>query len=83
MSVGYKTKMTDGCIVQLKLHDGVGPESIAFDRFGHGPYTGVSNGRILKWLGVKRSWTEFAYNLMHRYVVPVRNKIKYDVIMSC
>jgi len=28
-----------------------GPESLAFDPDGEGPYTGVSDGRIMKWRG--------------------------------
>ncbi|KAL8154398.1 hypothetical protein V2J09_012158 [Rumex salicifolius] len=46
----------------------VGPESIAFDCHGGGPYVGVSDGRILKWRpSLKNSpvdypnWTEFAH----------------------
>lgn len=45
-----------------------GPESLAFDHRGHGPYTGVSNGRILRWRGAQRGWTEFAHNHKHEYV---------------
>ncbi|CAL1408409.1 unnamed protein product [Linum trigynum] len=53
---------------KVELPEGVeGPESIAFDCNGGGPYVGVSDGRILKWhsssaaaaqLGGK--WVEFA-----------------------
>ncbi|XP_021716037.1 protein STRICTOSIDINE SYNTHASE-LIKE 10-like [Chenopodium quinoa] len=42
----------------------VGPESIAFDCQGTGPYVGVSDGRILKWEG--RSWTVFAITNSNR-----------------
>ncbi|KAJ8760089.1 hypothetical protein K2173_010945 [Erythroxylum novogranatense] len=38
----------------------VGPESFAFDPLGGGPYTGVSDGRIVKWLERERRWTDFA-----------------------
>ncbi|KAL5720715.1 cohesin loading factor Ssl3 [Ranunculus cassubicifolius] len=41
-----------------------GPESIAFDRFGRGPYTGVADGRILFWNG--ESWRDFAYTSPNR-----------------
>ena len=45
----------------LELPSGVsGPESIAFDCNGDGPYTGISDGRILKWQGLKHGWKEFA-----------------------
>ncbi|XP_044497965.1 protein STRICTOSIDINE SYNTHASE-LIKE 3-like [Mangifera indica] len=41
-----------------------GPESIAFDPLGRGPYTGVADGRILFWDGVK--WNDFAYTSNNR-----------------
>lgn len=37
-----------------------GPESIAFDGTGGGPYTGVSDGRVLRWRPETRLWEEFA-----------------------
>ncbi|KAK8459715.1 hypothetical protein SEVIR_2G198300v4 [Setaria viridis] len=45
-----------------------GPESLAFDHRGNGPYTGVSNGRVLRWRGPLRGWTEFAHNHKHETV---------------
>ena len=50
-------------IQQLPLADGLlqGPESVAFDAQGHGPYSGVSDGRILRWDGDKIGWTTYAY----------------------
>ncbi|KAJ7948114.1 putative Strictosidine synthase [Quillaja saponaria] len=41
-----------------------GPESIAFDPLGRGPYAGVADGRILFWSG--QSWTDFAYTSSNR-----------------
>lgn len=41
-----------------------GPESMAFDPQGRGPYTGVADGRILFWND--RSWTDFAYTSSNR-----------------
>uniref|UniRef100_A0ACD6AAK0 Uncharacterized protein n=1 Tax=Avena sativa TaxID=4498 RepID=A0ACD6AAK0_AVESA len=38
-----------------------GPESVAFDAHGEGPYSGVSDGRVLKWNGEKLGWTTYAY----------------------
>ncbi|TVU17469.1 hypothetical protein EJB05_33507, partial [Eragrostis curvula] len=39
-----------------------GPESVAFDGSGAGPpYSGVSDGRILKWNGKTHGWTTYAY----------------------
>ncbi|KAG8093561.1 hypothetical protein GUJ93_ZPchr0012g21947 [Zizania palustris] len=46
--------------VELVALDGgaVGPESAAFGADGAGPYTGVSDGRVLKWLPPERRWVE-------------------------
>lgn len=44
----------------LPIIGAVGPESLAFDPYGGGPYTGVSDGRILRWNGKERVWNEFA-----------------------
>ncbi|KAF5750275.1 strictosidine synthase family protein [Tripterygium wilfordii] len=44
----------------------VGPESLVFDPNGEGPYTGVADGRILKWEGDDRGWTEFAVTSSQR-----------------
>lgn len=44
----------------ISLPSVIGPESIAFDSSGGGPYSGVSDGRVLKWEGRKRGWVEFA-----------------------
>ncbi|KAK1366025.1 putative strictosidine synthase transcription factor WD40-like family [Heracleum sosnowskyi] len=37
-----------------------GPESFAFDVAGEGPYTGVSDSRIIKWNQSQRLWTNFS-----------------------
>ncbi|XP_037464851.1 protein STRICTOSIDINE SYNTHASE-LIKE 10-like [Triticum dicoccoides] len=39
-----------------------GPESVAFDAKGQGPYSGVSDGRVLKWNGDKLGWSTYTYN---------------------
>ncbi|MCD9638731.1 hypothetical protein HAX54_022869 [Datura stramonium] len=38
----------------------VGPESFAFDPHGDGPYAGVSDGRIIKWIPSEIRWLDFA-----------------------
>ncbi|KAI5427246.1 hypothetical protein KIW84_032595 [Lathyrus oleraceus] len=38
----------------------VGPESLAFDAHGEGPYAGVSDGRIIKWDRLENHWVDFA-----------------------
>ncbi|KAH7293745.1 hypothetical protein KP509_28G040300 [Ceratopteris richardii] len=40
--------------------DFAGPESLAFDPNGFGPYTGVSDGRILRWDGHSSAWILFS-----------------------
>ncbi|KAJ3681082.1 hypothetical protein LUZ60_015571 [Juncus effusus] len=44
----------------ISLEGAVGPESIVFDPNGDGPYTGISDGRILKWQGEAHQWMEYA-----------------------
>ncbi|EEF48687.1 strictosidine synthase, putative [Ricinus communis] len=41
-----------------------GPESMAFDPLGRGPYTGIADGRIVFWDGLK--WIDFAYTSPNR-----------------
>ncbi|KAH6772990.1 strictosidine synthase-like 3 [Perilla frutescens var. frutescens] len=41
-----------------------GPESVAFDPMGRGPYTGVADGRIVFWDG--DNWNDFAYTSSNR-----------------
>ncbi|KAK3139292.1 hypothetical protein QOZ80_5AG0380820 [Eleusine coracana subsp. coracana] len=49
----------DGDVELVPLDDGaVGPESVVFGEEGEGPYTGVSDGRILKWRPAERRWEE-------------------------
>ncbi|KAK9681739.1 hypothetical protein RND81_10G024700 [Saponaria officinalis] len=43
-----------------------GPETIAFDCKGEGPYAGISDGRILKWQGQQTGWTEYAVTTANR-----------------
>eukprot|EP00250_Pteridium_aquilinum_P008444 c17947_g1_i1 orf=87-1343(-) len=42
----------------------MGPESLALDARGNGPYTGVADGRILRWVDGK--WQEFAHTSPNR-----------------
>lgn len=44
----------------INLTAAFGPESLAFDPTGAGPYTGVADGRILKWDPLSLSWIDFA-----------------------
>lgn len=45
-----------------------GPESLAFDRRGGGPFTGVSDGRILRWRANESRWVDFAVTSPERLV---------------
>ena len=49
---------------RLELPDtmAIGPESVAFDGHGAGPYVSVSDGRILKYGGEGAGWKTFAYS---------------------
>ncbi|KAM7257756.1 hypothetical protein ACFE04_013497 [Oxalis oulophora] len=42
------------------VENAIGPETYAFDPNGDGPYTGVSDGRIVKWLEDEHRWIDFA-----------------------
>ncbi|CAL4996506.1 unnamed protein product [Urochloa decumbens] len=47
----------------MELPDGlVGPESVAFNKHGAGPYVSVSDGRVLKYGGEGIGWMTFAYS---------------------
>ncbi|GAA0172107.1 hypothetical protein LIER_26002 [Lithospermum erythrorhizon] len=50
----------------INLTGAFGPESLAFDITGEGPYVGVSDGRILKWQGTQKGWLEFAVTSSQR-----------------
>uniref|UniRef100_A0A5B7B917 Strictosidine synthase conserved region domain-containing protein n=1 Tax=Davidia involucrata TaxID=16924 RepID=A0A5B7B917_DAVIN len=50
----------------IHLTGAVGPESLTFHPNGEGPYTGVSDGRILKWQGVGHGWVDFAVTSSQR-----------------
>ncbi|PON45413.1 Strictosidine synthase [Trema orientale] len=50
----------------VKVTAAVGPESLAFDPSGGGPYAGVADGRILRWQGHGLGWSEFAVTTSQR-----------------
>ncbi|XP_059291354.1 protein STRICTOSIDINE SYNTHASE-LIKE 13 [Lycium ferocissimum] len=37
-----------------------GPESLEFDNLGRGPYAGLADGRIVRWMGEDAGWETFA-----------------------
>lgn len=37
-----------------------GPESLEFDGLGRGPYAGLADGRIVRWMGENVGWETFA-----------------------
>ena len=66
-AVSYETKSMDPGLVVMTLPEPVsGPESLAFDGRGGGPYSSVSDGRVLRWDGGRRGRTEYAYNSKHK-----------------
>ncbi|XP_066339238.1 protein STRICTOSIDINE SYNTHASE-LIKE 10-like isoform X3 [Miscanthus floridulus] len=49
----------DGRVELVPVDAGAaGPESLAFDPAGGGPYAGVSDGRVLRWVPGERRWEE-------------------------
>lgn len=55
----------------LHVNGAVGPESLVFDPKGEGPYTGVADGRILKWVAGddqdgSGTWIDFATTTSNR-----------------
>ncbi|XP_077236648.1 protein STRICTOSIDINE SYNTHASE-LIKE 10-like [Tasmannia lanceolata] len=52
-----------GNYTRIEIWGPVGPESLALDSMGRGPYTGVSDGRILRWEGA--TWADFAITSPH------------------
>jgi hypothetical protein len=37
-----------------------GPESLEFDSLGRGPYAGLADGRVVRWMGQDVGWETFA-----------------------
>lgn len=58
----------------------MGPESLALDPVGRGPYTGVAGGRIMKW--EEGAWKEFAYTSPNRSDVCVAGKALSQIIQT-
>ncbi|KAK6266228.1 hypothetical protein QUC31_017065 [Theobroma cacao] len=53
-----KSRLGDG---KLEFVDEVyGPESLEFDSLGRGPYAGLADGRIVRWMGEDIGWETFA-----------------------
>lgn len=55
----HQNKLQEASHVRY-LHNVMGPESLAFDSRGRGPYTGIADGRIMRWDGPSVGWTSFA-----------------------
>ncbi|XAR69585.1 Strictosidine synthase [Bertholletia excelsa] len=53
-------KKGDGDKRVIPIEGAVGPECLEFDRHGDGPYTGISDGRIIKWVEKEGRWIDFA-----------------------
>ncbi|KAL2631934.1 hypothetical protein R1flu_016620 [Riccia fluitans] len=61
----------------------LGPESVLFDSQGRGPYSGVGDGRIVRWEGAKKGWVEFATVVSNRTEIcnptnPPSPNLKYE-----
>lgn len=46
-----------------------GPESLEFDASGHGPYAGLADGRIVRWMGEHVGWETFALVSSNWYAI--------------
>lgn len=64
-SMVASTRLLDRLFLPSSL---TGPQSLAFDSIGGGPYTGVSDGRIMKYEETYSGFVEFAYTWQDRYV---------------
>ena len=64
----------------ISLPSAFGPESLAFDPSGVGPYTGVADGRILKWDSASSSWVPFAFTSSSRYFCSICSSLSNNVI---
>lgn len=50
-----------GHLGKLEFVDQVfGPESLEFDSLGRGPYTGLADGRVVRWMGEAIGWETFS-----------------------
>ncbi|KAK9118714.1 hypothetical protein Scep_016807 [Stephania cephalantha] len=65
---------------RLQLMSASGPESLAFDCNGEGPYTGVSDGRIFKWDEANHAWVEFAIPSISREWCDGSNRAEMEKI---
>uniref|UniRef100_A0ACD5TDK5 Uncharacterized protein n=1 Tax=Avena sativa TaxID=4498 RepID=A0ACD5TDK5_AVESA len=63
-----KTSPTEHALRVLLPPGVTGGESLAFDARGQGPYTGVSDGRVLRWGGSAVGWTTFAHHPNYRKI---------------
>ncbi|KAK9056439.1 hypothetical protein SSX86_023800 [Deinandra increscens subsp. villosa] len=72
LSVGFPSSNHSGGdddVEVIPINGGaVGPESFDFNPVdGGGPYTGVSDGRIVRWIESERRWNDFAVTSPHRH----------------
>lgn len=63
---GSRDVLHSSRVLDLSTAGAVAGESLDFDPKGGGPYTGVADGRILKWEGESVGWREFAIVSPHR-----------------
>ncbi|CAL4896967.1 unnamed protein product [Urochloa decumbens] len=53
-----RLEIGDGDVELVPLDGAAGPESVVFGGGGEGPFTGVSDGRVLRWMPEERRWEE-------------------------
>lgn len=62
-----------------------GPESLVFDPQGRGPYSGVADGRVMRWDADEMAWVEFAIIVPNRTEIcdqpqPLRANIEHEPV---
>ncbi|ESW06101.1 hypothetical protein PHAVU_010G019400, partial [Phaseolus vulgaris] len=65
----------------VPIDGGIGPESFAFDPDGEGPYTGVSDGRIIKWQRSHNRWVIGTCSCITRHMFNFKFGFCYSFLM--
>lgn len=73
----------DGRVELVPVDAGAaGPESLAFDPAGGGPYAGVSDGRVLRWVPGERRWEEHSASCAPELYVRLASSLVFLACMT-
>lgn len=73
----------DGRVELVPVDAGAaGPESLAFDPAGGGPYAGVSDGRVLRWVPGERRWEEHSASYAPELYVRLASSLVFLACMT-